>query len=297
MTANRKIPLRALIKNTRLNHHISLADAISSSKSSLSRFESGKTELATDLILETFERVGLSFFDLHVQTNHFTPLWEQTTDSMQLAIASGDASAAKQAIADYATATEDHPSPLDDIYAVLFECMAQLCDFHHVLAVEQQLSNSQQTRILGFLKGKTKWHMLDFMLLQYSQWFMPVATVQSGFNLMAARVTTQELGNPNFLYRLAFFDTAVAIAQHLQMAGMDVTNQIQTMTETALQIHMSPQRALLMRLIIAQNSASPATDITANIMRLREIGLSLMADRLQLWSTISCQAKEAAHEQ
>lgn len=296
MTADNKISLRALIKNTRMNHNISLADAISSSKSSLSRFENGKTELAVDLMLDTFDRVGLSFFDLHVQTNHFTPFWEQTADQLQLAIVAGDEARANRAIAAYAAATATQPSPLDEIYMILFHSMQQLCDFPHVLKSDCKLTTEDQHRVLDFLAGKTVWHMLDFMLLQYSQWFMTIEAAQTGFDLMAALVTDKELGNPNFLYRLAFFDAAVTIAQHLQMFGKDVTAPVRALTSTALQIHMSPQRALLMHLIIAQNQPKPTPEIATNISSLRTIGLAVLADRLQLWHTTSCDAQEATNE-
>jgi flagellin-specific chaperone FliS len=287
-----KIEMRTLIHNARKSHHISLEYAFSGSKSSLSRFETGKSELAVDVLQDVFERVGLSFFDLHVQTNDLTPLWQRTCDALRICIGFNDSQRANDLIKVYQQKNQSVPSPLNHVYMLLFRCMAALCEL--TPPQTNLLSDAEQSVIINFFKETQTWQMLEFTLFQYSQWFLKPVDAKRIFMGMCANINNSRLKDPSYLYRLAFFDAAIAYAQNCLLTKRSPDFTIKRLQETRLLFHTNTERQIQLQLI--ELVANKQVDRESKIKQLTEIldviaelGMQHQHDRLHWWATLSLE--------
>lgn len=292
MSKNHKIEMRTLIRETRKNHHVSLSHAINSSKSSLSRYETGKSELAVDVLQDVFERVGLSFFDLHVQTDDLSPLWQRTCDELRVCIGRNDGQGAQKVLAQYERANAALPSPFNAIYLILFKCMVALCQL--TTPPTNLLSQQEQNTIIQFFKETQSWQMLEFTLFQYTQWFLQPQDAKNIFMEMCASINNNRLKDPTFLYRLAFFDATLTYTQACLLDHRNADFALRRLQQTRLLFHTNTERQIKLQLIelvldtrIGIQSASAELTNVLNI--IRKLGMNHQYARLHWWATTALE--------
>jgi transcriptional regulator with XRE-family HTH domain len=290
MADNHKIEMRTLIREARKNHHVSLAHAINSSKSSLSRYETGKSELAVDVLQDVFERVGLSFFDLHVQTDDLSPIWQRTCDQLRVCIGRNDYHAAQKVCAQYESVSVKQPSPLHAIYMILFKCMAALCQLTQPSSL--LLSNHEQHVIMRFFQDTQSWQMLEFTLFQYTQWFLQPDDANQIFMGMCANINNKRLKDPTFLYRLAFFDAAIAYTQSCLLQHHNADFALRRLQQTRLLFHTNTERQVKLQIIeLVTNQLigipSRADELTNVLNMIHELGMTHQYARLHWWAEIA----------
>jgi hypothetical protein len=292
---NEIIPIQELIRNTRQAHHIGLNGATYGSKSELSRYETGKSELATDVLQDIFERIGLSFFDIRVQTNDFTPLWQQTVNQLHNCIGRNDSEAAAQVLAEYRQDPAATSSPMAPLYDILFKCMLQQTNPDDLITPE--LGHDQQEQVLQLLTNGKNWQMFEFTLFQYAQWYLSPARAEHAFGLMLHACPTDRLRDANYLYRLPFADATVAYLQHALISGMDVSVATRRLEKLTLIMHMNVERTArihLVRQVASRITGTPAvTPSPEKLLNItRDIGLNAQYHRLRSWLDQCVAAQE-----
>lgn len=283
-TEPEKLTMAALVRQTRQSHHISLADATGSNRSTLSRFENGRSDISMTMLQDVFERIGLSFFDLHVQTNTLTPLWQQTAEKLYVCIAQADAQSATNVIAEYEANPAAVKSPLHTRYLRLFGSMQQLC---HPTAVQPTWSEDAQQALLVQLGEAKTWHILDFTSCRYNQWFLSSTNAAQAYRIMREATPPDALQDSSYLYRLAFVDTAIACAQHLLLAGSEWAAILDDLHQVALISHMNVERQFMLDLLHATaegvQTGGSLNAAREKIAQLSEIGLTAKATQLSRW--------------